>query len=141
MAAPVEVPGFIPIRQPIDLAKAVAYIETLSIPGWCTASGNGVVGLQANNGMSNPTYLLLDDHLRLDGGRKLIIRKNPAGKLLPGAHQIEREYRVMAALSGSKVPVPAVHALCSDDAVLGQVGCVWGPFFTSGVAGSGCRGW
>ena len=53
-------------------------------------------------------------------GRKLIIRKKPPGKLLPGAHQIEREHRVMSALKASGVPCPAVHALCEDESVLGR---------------------
>ena len=52
---------------------------------------------------------------------KLIVRKKPDGGGLPGAHQVEREARVMAALVGTGVPCPAIHALCEDESVLGAV--------------------
>ena len=47
---------------------------------------------QFTHGQSNPTFLVVAD------GRKFVVRKKPAGALLPGAHQVEREYRVMMAL-------------------------------------------
>ncbi len=68
---------------------------------------------QFAHGQSNPTFLVLLD------GIPFVIRKKPAGKLLPGAHQIEREYTVLQALRSSGVPVPLVYALCTDAAVLG----------------------
>jgi aminoglycoside phosphotransferase (APT) family kinase protein len=111
-----KVPGFIPMRQPIDVAKAGSYLKQLGIPNFYT---DNLEIRQANNGMSNPTYLLwCSDH---PGSKRIIIRKKPPGKLLPGAHQVEREYRIMKALSHSKVPVPAVYDLCEDITVLGQV--------------------
>ncbi len=64
-------------------------------------------------GQSNPTYFV--DH----GDRRMVLRKKPAGKILPGAHAIEREYRVLRALADTPVPVPEVLLLCEDDAVLG----------------------
>jgi aminoglycoside phosphotransferase (APT) family kinase protein len=64
-------------------------------------------------GQSNPTYLLKA------GGESLVLRKKPPGVLLPRAHLVEREYRVMAALAESDVPVPRVHFLCEDPSVLG----------------------
>ena len=48
-----------------------------------------------------------------------MLRKKPPGKLLPGAHAIEREYRVMEALSKHGVPIPPLHGLCQDSSVLG----------------------
>jgi aminoglycoside phosphotransferase (APT) family kinase protein len=51
--------------------------------------------------------------------RALVLRKKPPGRLLPSAHQVDREYRVMSALRKSGVPVPETIALCEDDAVLG----------------------
>ena len=57
------------------------------------------------------------------GGKKYVIRKKPPGKLLPSAHQVEREYRVMKALEKSDVPVPEMLLLCEDDAIIGT------PFF------------
>jgi aminoglycoside phosphotransferase (APT) family kinase protein len=50
---------------------------------------------------------------------RYVLRKKPAGKLLPSAHAIEREYRIMNALRGSGVPVPRTYALCEDASVIG----------------------
>jgi aminoglycoside phosphotransferase (APT) family kinase protein len=47
-------------------------------------------------------------------------KPGPAAKLLPSAHAIEREYRVMAALAGTDVPVAAMHLLCEDESVIGR---------------------
>ena len=72
---------------------------------------------QFAGGQSNPTY-------RLDTpGHSFVLRRKPPGKLLPGAHAVEREARVMATLGSTGFPVPHVHALCEDEAVLGT------PFF------------
>ncbi len=72
---------------------------------------------QFQGGQSNPTFLLSF------GSRQLVLRKKPPGELLRGAHQVEREFRVMSALQDSAVPVPKMHLLCEDDAVIGT------PFF------------
>ena len=64
-------------------------------------------------GQSNPTYLLQS------GGVTCVLRKQPAGKLLPSAHAIDREYRVMGALAAQGVPVPAMHLYCDDARVIG----------------------
>jgi aminoglycoside phosphotransferase (APT) family kinase protein len=69
-------------------------------------------------GQSNPTFCVTDAKLR-----KYVLRKKPEGPLLPSAHAIEREYRVMTALQGSGVPVPRTLLLCSDSQVVGT------PFF------------
>ena len=58
------------------------------------------------------------DHLRF-GGEELVLRKKPPGKLLRGAHMIEREYQVMKALGTAGVPVPECLALCEDESVCG----------------------
>jgi aminoglycoside phosphotransferase (APT) family kinase protein len=76
-----------------------------------------VVIRQFQGGQSNPTY-----HLATSVG-DFVLRKKPPGRLLPSAHAVEREYRVMKALAGSAVPVPRLLFLCEDDAVLGT------PFF------------
>jgi aminoglycoside phosphotransferase (APT) family kinase protein len=49
------------------------------------------------------------------------LRKKPPGKLLPSAHAVDREFRVMSALADSGVPVPPMRVLCEDDSVIGQV--------------------
>lgn len=64
-------------------------------------------------GQSNPTYRLQV------GQEQLVLRKKPAGDLLPSAHAVDREYRVMKALAGSAVPVPEMVVFCDDTAVIG----------------------
>lgn len=71
-----------------------------------------------SGGQSNPTYCITDAHTK-----KYVLRKKPAGHLLPSAHAIEREYRVMTALQGSNVPVPQTLCLCTDESIIGT------PFF------------
>src|SRR3954462_4174603 len=58
---------------------------------------------QFRGGQSNPTYKLTAP------GRAFVLRRKPPGKLLPGAHAVDREYRVLAALGGEGFPVPQVH--------------------------------
>ena len=69
-----------------------------------------------SGGQSNPTYRIST------ASRRWVIRTKPApvARLLPSAHAIEREFRVLHALAGSAVPVPAVHLLCTDEAVIGR---------------------
>jgi aminoglycoside phosphotransferase (APT) family kinase protein len=68
---------------------------------------------QFQGGQSNPTYLIETPD------RRFVLRKKPPGKLLPSAHQVEREYRVLKALADTGVPVPAARLLCEDDAIAG----------------------
>ena len=53
------------------------------------------------------------------GGTRYVLRRKPPGKLLPSAHAVDREYRVITALHGSDVPVARTYCLCEDDAVIG----------------------
>jgi aminoglycoside phosphotransferase (APT) family kinase protein len=64
-------------------------------------------------GQSNPTFLLQTPDARF------VMRKKPPGILLPSAHQVEREFRIIKALAPTDVPVPRVHLLCEDAAVIG----------------------
>lgn len=68
---------------------------------------------QFEGGQSNPTFLLES------GGGKFVLRKKPPGRLLPSAHAVEREYRVMDALSDTDVPVCSMLLLCEDSAIIG----------------------
>jgi aminoglycoside phosphotransferase (APT) family kinase protein len=68
---------------------------------------------QFKGGQSNPTYKLGA------GGKSYVLRRKPPGKLLPSAHAIDREYRVIRALAGSEVPVARTHCLCLDETVIG----------------------
>lgn len=68
---------------------------------------------QFQGGQSNPTYLIETST------RKFVLRKKPPGKLLPSAHLIEREYRILHALPETEVPVPRARLLCEDPSVVG----------------------
>jgi aminoglycoside phosphotransferase (APT) family kinase protein len=71
---------------------------------------------QFKGGQSNPTYKLVTPQ------RAYVMRTKPgpAAKLLPSAHAVEREYRVMKALASSDVPVAQMHVLCEDESVIGR---------------------
>ena len=64
-------------------------------------------------GQSNPTYLLTTPK------KKYVLRRKPPGKLLPSAHAVDREYRVMSALSAKGFPAPRTFALCEDADAIG----------------------
>lgn len=68
---------------------------------------------QFEGGQSNPTFQLKT------GNRDYVLRKQPPGELLPSAHQVNREYRVMAALAATDVPVPKMYCLCEDAGIIG----------------------
>ncbi len=68
---------------------------------------------QFEGGQSNPTFQLITPN------RKYVMRKQPPGELLPSAHQVDREYRVMHALWDTDVPVPRMYCLCEDTDVIG----------------------
>jgi aminoglycoside phosphotransferase (APT) family kinase protein len=71
---------------------------------------------QFKGGQSNPTYKLVTPACTY----VMRSKPGPVSKLLPSAHAIEREYRVMGALAGHGVPVPQMLALCDDEAVIGR---------------------
>ena len=64
-------------------------------------------------GQSNPTFRIATDR------GSYVLRKKPGGPLLPSAHAIDREYRVMRALQGTAVPVPRMLAWCDDESIVG----------------------
>jgi aminoglycoside phosphotransferase (APT) family kinase protein len=68
---------------------------------------------QFRGGQSNPTYKLRTT------GRDYVLRRKPPGKLLPGAHAVDREYRVITALGAQGFPVARTFGLCSDEEVIG----------------------
>ena len=71
---------------------------------------------QFKGGQSNPTFKLITP------GQTYVMRAKPgpAAKLLPSAHAIEREFKVMAALAKADMPVAKMHALCEDEGVIGR---------------------
>ena len=97
--------------QALNVDALVAYL-TRHLPDFA-----GPVSVERfHDGQSNPTYKLGSR------GHSYVLRTKPgpAARLLPSAHAIEREYRVMRALRGTDVPVPAVYCLCEDEAVIGR---------------------
>ncbi|MCA1653430.1 MAG: phosphotransferase family protein, partial [Sphingomonadales bacterium] len=96
-----------------------------ALAGWMEANVRGFRGpltvRQFAGGQSNPTYKLET------AAHSYVLRRKPPGKLLPGAHAIEREAKVMQALGATGFPVPHVHALCDDESVIGT------PFFVMGM--------
>jgi aminoglycoside phosphotransferase (APT) family kinase protein len=98
--------------QPLDTGRLQDFLHKV------LGTAARVQGIrQFQGGQSNPTYRVTV------GVEHFILRRKPSGPLLPSAHAIEREYRVMAALANTDVPVPRMVALCEDDAILGT------PFF------------
>ena len=72
---------------------------------------NSVV--QFKGGQSNPTYKVSTQK------KEFVLRRKPPGKLLPSAHAVDREFRVISALENTDVPVPKTFGLCNDREVIG----------------------
>ena len=93
--------------------------DAAALDGWLKARVPGLSGTPRfeaiSGGQSNPTYFVTYDN------RALVLRKQPPGELLPSAHAVDREYRIMHALAGTGVPVPPVLALCEDKSVIGTL--------------------
>lgn len=93
--------------------------DAVALHSWLAAhlpdfAGGGPLRIrQFQGGQSNPTFLLEV------GTQRLVLRKKPSGTLLPKAHNIAREYRVLKALEPSPVAVPRMYAFCNDPAVIG----------------------
>ena len=94
-------------------------IDVAKLGQWLAASVGPLRGplevAQFKGGQSNPTYLLTA------GDQQFVLRRKPPGKLLPSAHAVDREYRVMKALAGTDVPVARMFALCEDESVIGTM--------------------
>lgn len=103
-----ELVDVLPAHQ-FDKAALLAWLQQ-AINGF----GDKLDVKQFQGGQSNPTFLL-----DTNSGR-YVLRKKPPGKTLPSAHMVEREYKVMRALSEyTEVPVPVTRALCEDSSVIG----------------------
>src|SRR6266851_9883369 len=100
------------------MARAVDEIPLSQLEGWLRRHVEGFRGPLAAErfagGQSNPTYRLTA------GSGNYVLRRKPPGPLLPSAHAVDREFRVMRALAETAVPVPLVYALCEDEAVIGS---------------------
>ena len=93
--------------------------DEASLARWLRAHVEGFAGdllvEQFKGGQSNPTFLLSA------GARRYVMRRKPPGQLLPSAHAVDREFRVISALAGTDVPVAKAHALCEDTGVIGTM--------------------
>jgi aminoglycoside phosphotransferase (APT) family kinase protein len=94
--------------HPIDTVALATYLR-----GHVAPFSGTIEVEQFHGGQSNPTY-------RIGAGdRRYVLRRKPPGPLLPSAHAVDREFRVMSALARTDVPVPRMYALCEDPSVIG----------------------
>ena len=102
--------GTMPVqeRHRFDVERLAQYLSA-NVEGF---AGPLQVG-QFVGGQSNPTFLLVTP------GRRYVLRRKPPGKLLPSAHAVDREYRVITALRQANIPVARSWVLCMDDNVIG----------------------
>jgi aminoglycoside phosphotransferase (APT) family kinase protein len=92
----------------IDEARLEAYL-TKEIKGFA----GPLTAKQFKGGQSNPTYLLETP------SRKYVLRRKPPGKLLPSAHAVDREFKVISALSAQSFPVAEPLVYCADETIAG----------------------
>lgn len=100
----------VPENLAFDIDKLEAYMKE-HVEGY----EGPVTVKQFKGGQSNPTYQLLTPN------RNYVLRRKPPGKLLPSAHAVDREYRVITALGKTDVPVPKTFCMCEDETVLGTI--------------------
>jgi len=98
--------------------NVAARLDLTALVRWLDVAVEGGIGSQVTarliaGGRSNPTFELTD------GSRYWILRRPPYGHVLPSAHDMGREHRVLSALQDTAVPVPRVVGLCTDEAVIG----------------------
>ena len=94
-------------------------VDAARLTGWMTDHVDGFVGpltvQQFKGGQSNPTYKLVTPK------RNYVLRRKPPGVLLPSAHAVDREFRVIDALYRAGFPAPRAYALCEDESVVGTI--------------------
>jgi aminoglycoside phosphotransferase (APT) family kinase protein len=102
-----------------EAVGAAHRFDEAAMAGWMAANVEGYDGplevRQFKGGQSNPTYQLVTP------GRKYVLRRKPPGKLLPSAHAVDREYKVITALYPTGYPVARTYGLCTDEAVIGTM--------------------
>jgi aminoglycoside phosphotransferase (APT) family kinase protein len=91
----------------VDPKRLRAYLETV-------VTLDGALDIQVlSGGRSNLTYLVSS------GLREYVLRRRPIGEVAPGAHDMSREHRVLAALDASGLPTPSVYGYCEEEAIVG----------------------
>ena len=105
------------INSGVTVVREQHRFDEARLAHWLRSTVSGVEGplrvAQFRGGQSNPTYRLTTP------GADYVLRRKPPGQLVPGAHAVDREARVMSALHTVGIPVPRVIAECGDDAVIG----------------------
>lgn len=103
----------------IDTKPGREEIATDRLDAWLKRHVEGYMGPlrieRFAGGQSNPTFRLCA------ASGDYVLRRKPVGHVLPSAHAVDREFRVLSALAGTGVPVPRVYALCTDDAIIGSM--------------------
>lgn len=93
--------------------------DTDALADWMRSNVEGFSGRpelsKFAGGQSNPTFRITSD------SGEYVLRRKPHGLVLPSAHAVDREFRVLSAMSGAGIPVPQVHALCMDETVIGSI--------------------
>ena len=101
-----------------DVAETHKFNEA-NLAAWMEENVEGYEGpltvKQFKGGQSNPTYKLFA------GGKTYVMRRKPPGKLLPSAHAVDREFRVISALYPLGYPVAKPYGLCTDESVVGTM--------------------
>ncbi len=118
--------------QPVAAQHA---FDEAALAGWMQAHVAGYAGpltvLQFKGGQSNPTYRLETP------GQAYVLRRKPFGTLLPSAHAVDREFRLISGLAKCGFPVAKAYALCEDPSVIGAMfyimQAVEGPIYWNGA--------
>ncbi|WP_016693480.1 phosphotransferase family protein [Rhodococcus rhodochrous] len=97
------------VRAELDLDALAVHLQAILPTGLAGPLSASLI----SGGRSNPTYRLSDT------AHQWVLRRPPYGHVLPNAHDMTREYTVIAALGDTAVPVPAAVLLCEDTSVLG----------------------
>jgi aminoglycoside phosphotransferase (APT) family kinase protein len=113
MSAPAE-----NVNQGTTAVRDAYRFDEAALACWMTENVEGFAGPikveQFKGGQSNPTYKLLTPTA------DYVLRRKPPGQLLPGAHAIDREVRILTALGKTGFPVAHIHGLCTDDSLIGS---------------------
>src|ERR1700686_3834096 len=104
--------GEVRSEEQLDWPKLQAYLREHDVPG----AGTAMEIKQFRGGSSNLTYLL-----RFADGHQWVVRRPPFGPLPPSAHDMAREYRVVARLGQGFAAAPRPIVLCEDPALIGAV--------------------